>query len=104
MWQTDYSSRKFFSPSPAKTRFPVDHIRYVFYALASEAWRVDALERVKNEFFDYIKANPYTKKIADFEPMDIAIGQLLGYTEEQINAFLAHQRRLSDKTPNKNTT
>ncbi len=81
-------------PMLVQTAHPdITHIRYIFYAIAREAWRVDALERVQIELHNYIKAHPYDKKISDFEPMDIEIGRLLGYTEDQIDTFLKHQRR-----------
>ena len=80
-------------PELFKTRLPVDHVRYVFYALISEAWRVDELERIQNEIHEYVRLNINNRKIEDFEPTDIAIGHLLGYTEEQIQIFLKHQKR-----------
>lgn len=58
---------------------------YVFFALPDEAWRLDeALEIIHRT-----RRDGQPTMAAD----DIAIGELLGYTESDIAAFVAHVRR-----------
>lgn len=54
-------------------------VRYVCFTSPTEAWRADAIFWLSNHHDD---------------AADIIIGRLLGYTEDQINAFLVHAARL----------
>ena len=62
--------------------------RYLYYALPSEAWRIDALHAMQCGFH---AGRPATD--AD----DIEIGRLLGYSESDIAAFIEWRRDLRTK-------
>ncbi|MBF0167707.1 MAG: hypothetical protein HQL45_08745 [Alphaproteobacteria bacterium] len=60
-------------------------IRCLYYALPNEAWRIAAAHILKKALF-----------LGQREPVesdDIALGRLLGYAEEDIQAFLHHTRK-----------
>jgi hypothetical protein len=60
-------------------------LRYLYYALPAEAWRIDVFDQMKSDF--YIKDCPWT------DDMDRKIGQLLGYSDEEIEIFILHQHQ-----------
>jgi hypothetical protein len=59
-------------------------VKYVFYALRQEAWRIPAMILVLNQ---------QLKVRMPSEAMDRITGALLGYTEEEIDAYCTHYRR-----------
>ena len=59
-------------------------IRCLYYALPNEAWRIESAHAFKKALFQG-QRNPT-------EDDDIALGRLLGYSEEDIQAYLRHTR------------
>ncbi|MDP6830561.1 MAG: hypothetical protein QF521_17320 [Alphaproteobacteria bacterium] len=59
--------------------------RYVYFALSSEGWRIDALHAI-NEAIHCGR-----RKVTDED--EIEIGSLLGYSPEQVEAFLDWRNR-----------
>lgn len=60
-------------------------LRCLYYALPKEAWRIATAHTIKKALFQD------QRKPAEDD--DIALGRLLGYSEEDIQAFLRHTRR-----------
>jgi hypothetical protein len=63
-----------------------DIIQNVLFTLPGEEWRASTILWIKRDVFQ-------NQKRFD-EAYDIIIGRLLGYTEDEISAFLFHQKRL----------
>ncbi len=62
-----------------------EEIRYLYFALPAEAWRIDkAIPLTVSSYWD----NP------DFDHQDTELGRLLGYSEDEISAFLSWGRHL----------
>jgi hypothetical protein len=59
-------------------------VKYVFYALRAEAWRIPAMVLVMNQQLKVRMPN---------EAIDRVTGALLGYTEEEIDAYCARSRQ-----------
>ena len=59
------------------SQFPT---KIVYYALQSEIWRIEKLDKINNEIISL------RRKPTDQD--DIDTGRLLGYSEQQITAFL----------------
>jgi hypothetical protein len=59
-------------------------VKYVFYALKDEAWRIPAIILVMNAESKLPMPNETTDRIT---------GALLGYTDEEIDAYCAYYRR-----------
>jgi hypothetical protein len=59
-------------------------VKYVFYALKDEAWRIPAIILVMNAESKLPMPNEATDRIT---------GALLGYTDEEIDAHCAYYRR-----------
>jgi hypothetical protein len=59
-------------------------VNYVFYALRNEAWRIPAMVLVLNQ---------QLKVAMPSEAMDRITGALLGYTEEEIDAYCTRYRQ-----------
>jgi hypothetical protein len=59
-------------------------IKYVFFALAEEAWRIPALRLVQSVFR---RTGRHTEEIERME------SSLLGYTAEEVDAWCDHQFR-----------
>lgn len=57
---------------------------YVFYALPSEAWRLQRLEELARI--------PGETPLSDYDALDREMGQLLGYPAEAINYFLSFKK------------
>jgi hypothetical protein len=60
-------------------------IKYVFFALAEESWRIPAISLLVR-----IRYQMNSWQSEEFERME---GHLLGYTEEEINAWCDHRFR-----------
>ncbi len=56
-------------------------IRYVFFTLPTEEWRA--------EFLIWLKQNTLKNEMPNDKAHDILVGQLLGYSEEDIQDYLA---------------
>lgn len=82
-----------FDPYVAKGRFLKDqvmvpasafkggYLRYYFYALPDEEWRIERIIEIQRGFFeDNVKTTP---------ALEIEIGQLLGYDETDIQIFVS---------------
>lgn len=64
---------------------PPHQIRYLFFCLPGEEWRIEeALIMSRNLHAGIVK---------DHDADSARMGELLGYSVEDINAFLAHSRR-----------
>ena len=59
-------------------------VRYVFYALRNEAWRIPAMVLVLNQ---------QLKVQEPSEALDRITGALLGYTDEEIDAYCRQYRQ-----------
>lgn len=60
-------------------------MRYLFYALPGEDWRIEeALVMCRNLCAGTVK---------DHDADSARMGELLGYSTEEINAFLVHSKR-----------
>jgi hypothetical protein len=59
-------------------------VKYVLYALRAEAWRIPAMVLIMNHQVKVPMPN---------EAIDRITGALLGYTEEEIDAYCAHSRQ-----------
>jgi hypothetical protein len=59
-------------------------VTYLFYALKAEAWRIPAMIVVLNQQLKVPMPN---------EAMDRITGALLGYTEQEIDAYCARSRQ-----------
>ena len=58
-------------------------VKYVFYAIRAEAWRIPAMVLVMNQQLKVRMPN---------EAVDRITGALLGYTDEEIDAYCARSR------------
>lgn len=86
------------SPLPKerlRKKINVTHSRHVFYALPDQAWRLDALDEIKRDL--YVNKKPW------HENLDRKIGQLLGYTDNQIEIFIEHSRKIRAELKLNNT-
>lgn len=59
--------------------------RCLFYSLPGQEWRMEAAHVIQEAIF--------TGKRRSTEEDDVRLGWLLGYTEDEIAAFLEHARR-----------
>ena len=64
---------------------PNIRLRFVYYARRGQSWRIERLRELNRRLID---GAPWTD--AD----DSETGRLLGYSERDIAAFLAHKRRV----------
>ncbi|NFV81881.1 hypothetical protein [Magnetospirillum aberrantis] len=59
--------------------------RCLYYALPSHEWRMEAAHAIQKAIF--------TGSRRGSEADDVRLGQLLGYSREEISAFMDHMRR-----------
>lgn len=63
-----------------------DEISFVYYALPGEAWRIDEMHAMNDAFYDGSKKW--------HQDDDRRVGELLGYTPDEIESFIAHAGRI----------
>jgi len=56
------------------------HLRYYFYALPEEEWRIDRLSQIEHDIF--------VENVSTTPELETEIGRLLGYDEADIQIFL----------------
>ncbi len=64
---------------------PSDEVRYLYFALPEEEWRIDAAHQLVCEEIE--KPGPESPEHS------AALGRLLGYTDKEVTAFIAWVRK-----------